>query len=52
MQCHSTPPITGWRPTPTPGVHDLPFDDFDLDDLDPQIPEPPEHGPVPAVILH
>ncbi len=53
MLCHSVPPISGWRPNKMPLVDDLPFpSDSDLDDLEPQTPEPPEHGPVPPVVLH
>lgn len=54
MQCHTPPPYPGWRPNinKMPLVDDLPFPDLDDDDLEPATPEPPEYGPVPAVILH
>lgn len=53
MQCHSIPPIPSWRPTKAPLMDDLPFPgDLDSEEPDPQTPEPPEHGPVPHVILH
>lgn len=54
MHCHSTPPMPEWRNPVAPNAFDdLPFwNDVDLPDADPQMPEPPEHGPVPPVILH
>jgi hypothetical protein len=56
MHCHSTPPMPGRRPpvyqVPNP-LDDMPlWNDVDLPDADPEMPEPPEHGPVPPVILH
>ena len=55
MHCHSVPPIPSRRqPVSVPmPLDDLDFwQDIDLPDPDPQMPEPPEHGPVPPVVLH
>jgi hypothetical protein len=54
MLCHTPPPYPGWRPTINrlPQIEDLPFPGDDDDDGEPHPPEPPEYGPVPAVILH
>lgn len=56
MYCHTPPPVPGWRPAntklPMLDELDLPFPpDLDTDEPDP-VPEPPEYGPVPSVILH
>lgn len=53
MQCHSTPPMPGWRQpgTPTLPLNEVPFwYEVDVPDPDPQMPEPPEHGPLPPVL--
>lgn len=55
MHCHSTPPIPGRRPPTKPPLplDDLDFwQDIDLPDPDPQMPEPPEYGPQPPIVLH
>jgi len=55
MLCHTPPPFPNWRPNinKTPLIDDLPFPtDLDTEDPEPPTPEPPEHGPVPHVILH
>lgn len=53
MLCHSVPPIPDWRPIKMPLIDELPFpSDLDTDDLPPPVPEPPEYGPVPSIIVH
>jgi len=55
MLCHTPPPFPDWRTNihRMPPVEDLPFPtDLDDDDDPPPTPEPPEYGPVPAVIVH
>ena len=54
MHCHSIPPTPGIRRQPyvPPSTLDDFWQDIDLPDPDPQMPEPPEHGPVPPVVLH
>lgn len=55
MYCHTPPPMPGWRPTnhKLPLLDDeLPFPP-DLEDIEPDpLPEPPEYGPAPSVIVH